>query len=74
MEITLLILGTLIALILAALIYSFLRIFIKRAQDNQEQKKIELWNEATNTMIAADIRDSLVNEKAKLGGKMKNGK
>ena len=70
MDLTPLILGTAAALILAGILYSFLRIFIKRAQDNKEQRRIEQWNDAENTMIAAEIRDSLNNEKSKLNRKI----
>jgi uncharacterized membrane protein YciS (DUF1049 family) len=74
MEPVLLILGTLAALMLAGLLYFFLRVFVKRSQDHKELKKVEQWDETTNFVTAGDAKKTLEMEKTKLEGQNKYGR
>lgn len=64
-------LGVSACLLIAALLYGFLRIFIRRAQDYKEQHKEDQWNDAMNTIIAGEAKGSLETEKEILGSKKK---
>ncbi len=72
MDLTTIVLGVLVCLLIAVLLRGFLRIFIRRAQEYKERNKEDKWNEAMETMIAGEAKGSLEAEQEILRSK-KNG-
>ena len=70
-ELTPILFGVIVCFSIASLLYGFLRIFIRRAQEYKELHKEDQWNDAMNTIIAGEAKGSLETEKEILRSKKK---